>query len=52
MARRIVLEIDQARARLPGRFVFLGKTVIYSAGRDHHVGLSQKGSLAEPPTRR
>jgi hypothetical protein len=32
MARRIVLEIDRARARLPGRFVFLGKTVVYSAG--------------------
>jgi len=32
MARRIVLEIDRARARLPGRFLFLGKTVVYSAG--------------------
>ena len=32
MARRIVLEIDAARARLPGRFLFLGKTVVYSAG--------------------
>jgi ATP-dependent protease ClpP protease subunit len=32
MARRIVLEIDNARARRPGRFVFLGKTAIYSAG--------------------
>jgi hypothetical protein len=32
MARRIVLEIDRARARIPGRFVFLGKTVVYSAG--------------------
>lgn len=32
MARRIVLEIDRARARLSGRFVFLGKTVVYSAG--------------------
>ena len=32
MARRIVLEIDRARARLPGRFLFLGKTAVYSAG--------------------
>ncbi len=32
MARRIVLEVDAARARLSGRFLFLGKTVIYSAG--------------------
>ena len=32
MARRIMLEIDRARARLPGRFLFLGKTVVYSAG--------------------
>jgi ATP-dependent protease ClpP protease subunit len=32
MARRLVLEISAARSRLPGRFVFLGKTVIYSAG--------------------
>ena len=32
MARRIVLEIDSARARLEGRFLFLGKTVVYSAG--------------------
>ncbi len=32
MARRIVLEIDRARARLAGRFLFLGKTVVYSAG--------------------
>ena len=32
MARRIVLEIENARARLPGRFLFLGKTVVYSAG--------------------
>ena len=32
MARRIVLEIDRARARLPGRFLLLGKTVVYSAG--------------------
>ncbi len=32
MARRIVLEIDRARARLSGRFLFLGKTVVYSAG--------------------
>ena len=32
MARRIVLEIDRARARLPGRLLFLGKTVVYSAG--------------------
>jgi ATP-dependent protease ClpP protease subunit len=32
MARRIVLEIDRARARLKDRFLFLGKTTIYSAG--------------------
>lgn len=32
MARRIVLEVDAARARLRGRFLFLGKTVVYSAG--------------------
>jgi hypothetical protein len=32
MARRIVLEIDLARERLDRRFLFLGKTVVYSAG--------------------
>jgi ATP-dependent protease ClpP protease subunit len=33
MARRMVLEIDLARERLkPRRLVFLGKTVVYSAG--------------------
>jgi ATP-dependent Clp protease, protease subunit len=36
MARRIVLEIDrvrrQRRARGRGRFLFLGKTIVYSAG--------------------
>ena len=32
MAGRVVLEIERARARLPGRFLFLGKTVVYSAG--------------------
>jgi hypothetical protein len=32
LARRIVLEIEQARGRIDGRFVFLGKTVVYSAG--------------------
>jgi ATP-dependent protease ClpP protease subunit len=32
LARRIVLEIGQARRRLKGRFLFLGKTVVYSAG--------------------
>lgn len=32
MARRIVLEIEIARTRLQGRFLFLGKTVVYSAG--------------------
>ena len=32
MGRRLLLEIDSARARLPGRFLFLGKTVVYSAG--------------------
>lgn len=33
IARRMVLEVDQARGRLgPRRLVFLGKTVVYSAG--------------------
>lgn len=32
LARRIVLDIDAARARLSRRFVFIGKTVVYSAG--------------------
>jgi len=32
MGRRIVLDIEAARSRLPGRFLFLGKTVVYSAG--------------------
>lgn len=33
MARRMVVEIDSARERLsPRRLVFLGKTVVYSAG--------------------
>lgn len=33
MARRIMLEVDSARARLAGRrFLFFGKTVVYSAG--------------------
>ena len=32
MARRIVLEIETARTRLPGRFLFLGQSVVYSAG--------------------
>ena len=32
MARRLVLDIDAARARLPGRFLFMGKTAVYSAG--------------------
>lgn len=32
MARRIVLEIDALRARRRGRTVFLGKTIVYSAG--------------------
>jgi hypothetical protein len=32
MARRLVLEIDRARNRLAGQFLFLGKTVVYSAG--------------------
>jgi ATP-dependent protease ClpP protease subunit len=33
MARRMVLEVDLARERLkPRRLVFLGKTVVYSAG--------------------
>jgi ATP-dependent protease ClpP protease subunit len=32
-ARRMVLEVDLARARLkPRRLVFLGKTIVYSAG--------------------
>ena len=32
LARRIALEIENAGARLAGRFLFLGKTVVYSAG--------------------
>jgi hypothetical protein len=32
MARRIVLEIEQVRAMRKGRLLFLGKTVVYSAG--------------------
>ena len=33
MARRMMLDLDAARARLKNRrFVFLGKTVVYSAG--------------------
>lgn len=33
MARRMMVEIDAARARLKNRrFVFIGKTVVYSAG--------------------
>ena len=33
LARRMVLDIDQARERLsPRRLLFLGKTVVYSAG--------------------
>jgi ATP-dependent Clp protease, protease subunit len=32
MARRIVLEIERVRERRPGRFLFLGKTIVYSAG--------------------
>jgi ATP-dependent protease ClpP protease subunit len=32
LARRIVLEIDDARRRTGGRFLFLGKTIVYSAG--------------------
>ncbi|MEA3012134.1 MAG: hypothetical protein QOD42_679 [Sphingomonadales bacterium] len=32
MARRIVFEIESARRRLRGRFLFLGKAVVYSAG--------------------
>ena len=32
MARRIVLEVNNARPRLSGRFLFLGKSVVYSAG--------------------
>ena len=32
MARRIVLEIEAARLRRSGRILFLGKTVVYSAG--------------------
>ena len=31
-ARRIALEVKQARGRHPGRLLFLGKTVVYSAG--------------------
>jgi ATP-dependent protease ClpP protease subunit len=32
IARRIVLDIERARARLGRRLLFLGKTVVYSAG--------------------
>jgi ATP-dependent protease ClpP protease subunit len=32
MARRLALEVDLARARLDRRLLFLGKTVVYSAG--------------------
>lgn len=32
MARRILLEVEAARARAAGRFLFLGKSVVYSAG--------------------
>ena len=32
MARRIVSEVEAARTRLRGRFLFLGKSVVYSAG--------------------
>ena len=32
MARRIVLEIEELRARRRSRILFLGKTVVYSAG--------------------
>lgn len=32
MARRIVLEAQCARKRIDGRLLFLGKTVVYSAG--------------------
>ena len=32
LARRMVLEIEQTRQRRSGRLLFLGKTVVYSAG--------------------
>lgn len=32
LVRRIVLEIDRAREERQGRFLFLGKSVVYSAG--------------------
>lgn len=32
LARRIVLEVGLAQARIDGRFYFLGKTIVYSAG--------------------
>ena len=32
LTRRIVLEVDRARASLSGNFLFLGKAVVYSAG--------------------
>lgn len=32
VARRLVLEIELARRRLKGRFVFIGKTQVYSGG--------------------
>lgn len=31
-ARRIIWEIECARARMPGRLLFLGKSIVYSAG--------------------
>ena len=32
LARRMALEVEQARARRSGRLLFLGKTTVYSAG--------------------
>jgi ATP-dependent protease ClpP protease subunit len=32
LARRLVLDVEDARSRAAGRFLFLGKTVVYSAG--------------------
>lgn len=32
LARRMVMEIDRARESLKGKFYFLGKSVVYSAG--------------------
>jgi len=43
LGRRAMLDIEEARARLgPRRFVFLGKTVVYSAGVTLMSGFSRE----------